>query len=290
MLDFFISSGETRDLLDYIDIFMPVLVGGVALLIAHVANEISKSAIQEQHKEFEKQLDLQKKQFEIQMKSQLDQWKYDAVIRSEIETVAEMRTLFFEAKEAIHFFMWVFLFPNGGFKHYFHNASEAPYRRDSFVSNWIKLQNINAHLNKNLIIFQKYRLASKIQFVRALLALNICLKDNDFEIEFDDKNTQNIELNSKLDPKKFYKLKNENKLKKIFAFEANQMLSTLNLADYKNVPEEEQLKKYSIIWDKVLDILNNIETDINKVLFDYDEIKIPSSEEIGIRKFYIKMN
>ena len=61
MLDFFISSGETRDLLDYIDIFMPVLVGGVALLIAHVANEISKSAIQEQHKEFEKQLDLQKK-------------------------------------------------------------------------------------------------------------------------------------------------------------------------------------------------------------------------------------
>ena len=287
MLDFIIFSSGSRDIIDYIDIFMPAIVGIFAIIFAYFANKINKDAIQQQHEEFETQLSLQKEQFGAQMKAQLNQWKYDVVVRNEIETIAYMRTLFFEAREAIHFFMWEFLSPFDGFQHYFHNAIDAPYKRDTFINCWQKLQRINVHLNKNLIIFQKYHLASKIQLVRAILALNIYLTDNDFEKIFVDESLSIVESDSGFDNKKFYKLKDEDIFKKAFASEANKILVTLDIADYKNILDDDLLKNYNIIWGKVLNILNNIEADINKILFVYEEIDIPTNEKIGIHNFYL---
>lgn len=289
MFDVLISQAATRDLFDYVDIFMPVIVGVIALIFAHLANKINKDAIKQQHEEFEAQLHLQKEQFNAQMKSQLDQWKYDAVVRSEIETVAHMRILFFEARESIHFFMWNFLSPFSGYKHYFHNTVDAPYKRRTFIKHWKKLQSINIHLNRNLIIFQKYNLASKIQFVQPILALNYYLAENDFEKVFDNENSNNILKDSRLDPSKFYKLKDEDKFKNTFASEANQRLIKLALADYQDIPQEEQMIKYSVIWHKVLNIFENIETDINRVLFDYDGLIIPESEKIGTHSYFLNL-
>lgn len=289
MLGFYIPQATTRDLLDYVDIFMPVIVGVIALIFAHIANKINKDAIKQQHEEFETQLHLQKEQFNAQMKSQLDQWKYDAVVRSEIETVAHMRTLFLDARESIHFFMWEFLSPFSGYKHYFHNAGDTVYKRETFIKHWAKLQSINIHLNSNLIIFQKYHLASKIQFVQPILALNSYLTENDFEKVFDNENSNHILKDSKLDPSKFYKLKDADKFKNTFATESNKKLIKIALPDYQDIPQEEQMIKYNVIWSKVLNIFENIETDINRVLFDYDGLIIPESEQIGTCNYFLNL-
>jgi hypothetical protein len=277
---------NTRDIFDYIGIFSPLGIGVVAIIVAIVANHISSITIKKQEGQFNKQLKTQKEQFERQMKSQLEQWKFDAVVRSEIETIVEMKGLINETNSAIHWFMWKFLAPFEGFIHYFHNAEDEVYKRIVFVNNWNKLQNINNALNRNFIIFQKYNLASKIQFIQPVLALLSHLDNNDFNFTFDRNNTNNVEESSQMNPEKFYKLDDIDKIKFIFAKEANKRLSKLCIDNYQTIGDEQLLNNYSYIWHKVNEILNSIDTELNKVLFDYESLNIADTERFDIHEYY----
>lgn len=218
---------------------------------------------------------LQQKLVKDQLEEQRRQWKYDVIVRKEMDEVIRLYYMLCEAEDAFHWFLWNFLSPFGEYPNFYHNTTQEAFRRDCFVKYWNQINEINEVFNSNLLIYQKYHLASKVQIIRSILSVVVFLPihNTDFNIVYKEGTQQ-------------YRLEEQEKIHIKFAKEANNVLKKAKINDYRtDIKDEELLNNYSYIWHKVNDLLLKIKEDMEKIISGYDNYQIPEEEKVGIHKF-----
>ena len=215
------------------------------------------------------QQDLVKKQIIEQQK----QWKYDVIIRKEMDDIVKLYYMLCDADDAFHWFMWSFLSPFGEYPNIYHNTTQEAFLRECFVKYWNKINEINKVLNSNLLIYKKYHIASKVQIIRSILSLIEFLPINDFHVIYQDGTQQ-------------YRLEKQDDIRFKFVKEANNILKKAKIDGYNSdINEEDLLREYSYIWHMVNDLLLKNKENIEKIIIGYDNQQIPEEENIGIKKF-----
>lgn len=216
---------------------------------------------------------LQQKLVKEQLDEQRQQWKYDVIVRKEMDDIIKLYYMLCDADDAFHWFMWSFLSPFGEYPNTYHNTTQEAFLRECFVKYWNKINEINKVLNSNLLIYKKYHLASKVQIIRSILSLIIFLPINDFRIIYQDGTQQ-------------YRLEKQDDIRLKFAKEANNILKKAQINGYNcDIKEEDLLSEYSYIWNTVNDLFLKNKENIEKIIIGYDNQHIPEEEDVGIQKF-----
>lgn len=218
---------------------------------------------------------LQQKLVKEQLEEQRRQWKYDVIVREEMDEIIKLYYMLCEAEDAFHWFLWNFLSPFGEYPNLYHNTTQEAFRRDCFVKYWNQINDINKVFNSNLLIYQKYHLASKVQIIRSILSMVVFLPtDNtDFNVVYKEGTQQ-------------YRLEEQKKIHMKFAKEAHNILKKSKINGYRtDIEEQDILNNYSYIWQEVNDLLIKIKENIGTILIGYDNCQIPEEEQVGIHKF-----
>lgn len=112
MFDIVLNPSNNHDIHYFIDVYSPIVIGIIAAIIAIIANKISKRSILEQKKQFNKQLKIERENFQKQFELQKIQWKYDNFFKYKQEKLLELRNLYRLFKRDLEKFLFTFL-PSG---------------------------------------------------------------------------------------------------------------------------------------------------------------------------------
>ena len=83
MFDVVLNPTNNHDIHYFVDVYSPIIIGLIAAGIAYIANGISNRSILEQKKQFNKQLKIERENFQKQFELQKIQWYYKYYIERE---------------------------------------------------------------------------------------------------------------------------------------------------------------------------------------------------------------
>lgn len=109
MFDVVLNPTNNHDVHYFVEVYSPIIIGLIAAGIAYIANRISKRSILEQKKQFNKQLKIERENFQKQFELQKIQWKYDNFFKYKQDKLLELRSLYRKFKFDIENFIKTFL-------------------------------------------------------------------------------------------------------------------------------------------------------------------------------------
>jgi len=110
-IDIIYNPTTQHDFHYYVEVYTPIAIGLFAAFIAWIANKISKRALLEQKKQFQRQINIERNNFNKQFELQKIQWKYDNFFKYKQDKSLELRNLYRLFKMDLEKFLFTFLPP-----------------------------------------------------------------------------------------------------------------------------------------------------------------------------------
>ncbi|MBR3655348.1 MAG: hypothetical protein IKN62_07990 [Elusimicrobia bacterium] len=144
-----------------------------------------------------------------------------------------------------------------------------------FLDYWNEINSLNAYVNSNMIIFQKYNIAKYIQYFWCLLSMPM------------PNNLNEIQRNNLI----FVEFDNISKIRLALAKEMDRILTkSKNWKKYSVEDENKLLEEYGYYLSNFEKGINEFKEKIEEILFQIKHKDIPIDQQIGIHIFSYPRN
>lgn len=262
MFDFICGSATHHDVHYYVGVYSSIAIGLIAAFIAWIANKISKRALLEQKKQFQKQIKIERQNFYKQFELQKEQWLYKYYIERESKVLIKFRNIVYRVEEAVLWFsdilkpykVYAKMFPTQDGKQPQKNLSV---KFEIYCKYYDQINELNNYYNDNQLILKKHGICDEFIYFTAILSTITWFEDtNDFYYKFVDETDSQVR----------YKLN------------VIELIGTLfiNSIDFKLVKDidnidlsysEEKLNKYS---NEIFSIYLNLKTKLDEITTFFD--------------------